>query len=370
MPCPAAARCAPAPWARSWSAWGPPRLSRPCAAPPIADRRGPRFGEAGGQGGRGLDPFGPSRPEHRRRLTVSRGLPRRRRWCARGRPGRARARPRSTRRSRRRGPGPQFGYNNDYVGVLPLDGERGRAARGQPRVHRREPDVPRLRPGETPTPRAGEIAMAAHGMSSSRSSADRSTGQWTAGPPPRTLQPPHHRAHTEFRLTGPAAGHDLLRTAADPTGTGPRHAQQLRRRHDPVGHGAVRRGELQPVLRQRRPAPRPGARPLRALRHRPPPPPSASGSGSTSASTSRKEPERGATASAGSSRSTRTTRLHARSSTPRWAASSTRAPTSRSPRTAAPVAYMGDDERFDYLYKFVSAEALKNGRGRSTASTT
>ena len=47
--------------------------------------------------------------------------------------------------------------------------------------------------------------------------------------------------------------------------------------------------------------------------------------------------------------------LHARASTPRSAGSSTRRATVRLTATAAPVVYMGDDERFDYFYKFVSA---------------
>ncbi len=34
------------------------------------------------------------------------------------------------------------------------------------------------------------------------------------------------------------------------------------------------------------------------------------------------------------------------------------------------VAYMGDDERFDYLYKFVSAGHVPPGRRPRTASTT
>ena len=55
-------------------------------------------------------------------------------------------------------------------------------------------------------------------------------------------------------------------------------------------------------------------------------------------------------------------RLDAASSRPCSAASSTRAPTSRSPTSGHAVAYMGDDERGDYLYKFVSADRFRDGR--------
>ena len=113
-------------------------------------------------------------------------------------------------------------------------------------------------------------------------------------------------------LTGPAAGTDFVKTSADPAGrTVARHAQQLLRRHHPVGHGADRRGELQPVLRAaegRRPEPgrRPPDRYGIALEPR-----RASGSGSTTASTSPRSPTR-RTGSAGSSNSTRTTRTRPR----------------------------------------------------------
>ena len=48
-------------------------------------------------------------------------------------------------------------------------------------------------------------------------------------------------ANTPMELTGPAAGHPLLQTAADPTGRQrARHVQQLRQRADPVGRRTSR----------------------------------------------------------------------------------------------------------------------------------
>ena len=133
---------------------------------------------------------------------------------------------------------------------------------------------------------------------------------------------------TVFTVDGPAAGSPLLQTAAGPDRhPRPRHHEQLRRRHDAVGHRAVGRGELQPVLLRRRhlrrgEALRPRRPGRRAVAHRR----RALGRGARTR-TSR-------TASAGSSRSTPRTRAPPRSSTPRWAASSTRAPTSSSTATA------------------------------------
>ena len=56
-------------------------------------------------------------------------------------------------------------------------------------------------------------------------------------------------AYTPIDLAGPAAGHALLQTGADPTGTaGAGHAQQLRHGLHAVGYVPGVRGELQRVL--------------------------------------------------------------------------------------------------------------------------
>ena len=111
-----------------------------------------------------------------------------------------------------------------------------------------------------------------------------------------------------------------------------RHAQQLRRRHDAVGHVAHLRGELPRLfLGQARRRPSRGAQ-LQALwRARQLAMPGAS---STTASTSPRSRTR-PTASAGSSRSIRSIRLRRRRSAPRSAAASTKAPPASSTRTAA-----------------------------------
>ena len=127
---------------------------------------------------------------------------------------------------------------------------RPRAAGGQPRVHRRGADVPGRRATTTPTIK--RIAMAAHGCRCVEIERGPATGVVEAQQPARlVVQPADHREHPVHASTARPPGDARLRTAADPSGrTGARHAQQLRRRHHAVGHGAVRRGELQPVLRR------------------------------------------------------------------------------------------------------------------------
>ncbi|MEU4871867.1 PhoX family protein [Streptomyces sp. NPDC021608] len=110
----------------------------------------------------------------------------------------------------------QFGYNNDFLALLPLPGECGRQLLVANHEYTDEVLMFRGYDPAAPTRQQVEVAWAAHGLAAVVVEEDRRTGRLTA-------VPRHHlnrrvTATTEFRLTGPAAGSDLLKTSADPTG--------------------------------------------------------------------------------------------------------------------------------------------------------
>lgn len=114
----------------------------------------------------------------------------------------------------------QFGYNNDFVGVLPLDRDGRRALLV---VNHEYTNEELMFPGFTSqdalTVEQVRAAMAAHGLSVVELERVDGTGQWR---PVDSGRRPYNRRitalATEFEFTGPAAGSDWLRTAADPTG--------------------------------------------------------------------------------------------------------------------------------------------------------
>ncbi|WP_327728720.1 PhoX family protein [Streptomyces sp. NBC_00487] len=111
----------------------------------------------------------------------------------------------------------QFGYNNDFLALLPLPGERGRRLLVANHEYTDEVLMFRGYDAANPTRNQVEVAWAAHGLSAVVVEEDRRTGKLTAV----TRHQLNRRvtATTEFRLTGPAAGSDLLKTSVDPTGT-------------------------------------------------------------------------------------------------------------------------------------------------------
>ena len=115
----------------------------------------------------------------------------------------------------------QFGYNNDFVGVLPL-GHGGRRALLV--VNHEYTNEELMFPGFTGldamTVDQIEVAMAAHGLSVVELERVGATGQWR---PVESWRLPYNRRitalETAFAFTGPAAGSAWLKTAADPKGT-------------------------------------------------------------------------------------------------------------------------------------------------------
>ncbi|PRY33030.1 PhoX family protein [Pseudosporangium ferrugineum] len=115
----------------------------------------------------------------------------------------------------------QFGFNNDFVGVLPLGRDGNRALLV---VNHEYTNEELMFPGfttlEAMTVGQIETAMAAHGLSVVELERVGHTGQWR---PVRGKRLPYNRRitalRTPFAFTGPAAGSTWLRTAADPKGT-------------------------------------------------------------------------------------------------------------------------------------------------------
>ncbi|MFE1103466.1 PhoX family protein [Nocardiopsis alba] len=111
----------------------------------------------------------------------------------------------------------QFGYNCDYVGFFTLDDERGLLW-----VNHEYTNEELMFAGYSGGAEADlewiRVAMAAHGGSIVELERVDGTGQWrlvTEGERPFNRR---ITADTPFRIAGPAAGHELLRTEADPEG--------------------------------------------------------------------------------------------------------------------------------------------------------
>ena len=114
----------------------------------------------------------------------------------------------------------QFGYNNDYIGFAPLEPRAGQEARGLLCVNHEYVTSPLMLPGvaaaypDSMTAELCAIEQAAHGGAIVEIALV--DGVWST-----VVGSPYNRritARTPMDLTGPAAGHDRLKTAADPSG--------------------------------------------------------------------------------------------------------------------------------------------------------
>ncbi|MGW5042996.1 PhoX family protein [Streptomyces parvulus] len=110
----------------------------------------------------------------------------------------------------------QFGYNNDFLALLPLRGERDRQVLVANHEYTDEILMFRGYDPENPTREQVEIAWAAHGLSVVAVEEERRSGRLT--PVSRHRLNRRVTATTEFRLTGPAAGSDLVKTSVDRSG--------------------------------------------------------------------------------------------------------------------------------------------------------
>ncbi|MFJ4786110.1 PhoX family protein [Streptomyces sp. NPDC088794] len=110
----------------------------------------------------------------------------------------------------------QFGYNNDFLALLPVPGEHRRQLLVANHEYTDEVLMFRGYDPANPTRNQVEVAWAAHGLGVVVVEEDRRTG--ALRPVPRHHLNRRVTVTTEFKVTGPAAGSDLLKTSADPTG--------------------------------------------------------------------------------------------------------------------------------------------------------
>jgi len=115
----------------------------------------------------------------------------------------------------------QFGYNNDYVGFVPLPYGSGASDRGLLCVNHEYTNATLMFPGLADVKAASseqvDVAIAAHGCSIVEIALG-ANGKWApvaGGAYNRRITP----LDTEIRISGPAAGHARLKTSVDPEGT-------------------------------------------------------------------------------------------------------------------------------------------------------
>ncbi|GGN97007.1 hypothetical protein GCM10010112_88810 [Actinoplanes lobatus] len=114
----------------------------------------------------------------------------------------------------------QFGYNNDFVGVIPIPGDRDRALLVVNHEYTNEDLMFRgFTTMDALTVEQLKIAIAAHGLSVVEIERVGRTGRWKPAKSRRLRWNRRITAlATEFELTGPVAGSALVKTAADPSG--------------------------------------------------------------------------------------------------------------------------------------------------------
>lgn len=116
----------------------------------------------------------------------------------------------------------QFGYNCDFIGYLPLPYGSGNSEHGLLSANNEYPDPHIMFPGMTEdtaakavTKEQADMMMASWGHTTVE--IKKVDGKWQTVPDSANNR--RYNSMTEFKVSGPAAGHKLLQTSADPTGT-------------------------------------------------------------------------------------------------------------------------------------------------------
>ncbi|GAC66833.1 PhoX family protein [Gordonia soli] len=109
----------------------------------------------------------------------------------------------------------QFGFNNDFAGLIPIDGVPNHHYLVVNQEYTTEQFMFTGYQEKAPTEQQARISMAAHGITVVEVAATPGTGKLTpvVGQRNRRIT-----ASTPFRLVGPAAGSALVKTSADPAG--------------------------------------------------------------------------------------------------------------------------------------------------------
>ncbi len=108
----------------------------------------------------------------------------------------------------------QFGYNNDYVGVLPTGRDRALLVTN----HEYTDEDLMFPTGGYDAATIKKIAIASHGMAVVEIMRGRRKGSWMTVNHRRARRNRRITADSPFHLDGPAAGDARLKTSADPTG--------------------------------------------------------------------------------------------------------------------------------------------------------
>ncbi|WP_157554296.1 PhoX family protein [Nocardia crassostreae] len=110
----------------------------------------------------------------------------------------------------------QFGFNNDFAALLPVPGRDNEFLLVVNHEYTTEPFMFAGYNADAPTREQFEIALAAHGLSVVGVKGESGSGKLAPviGEYNRRIT-----GTTEFKLTGPAAGSEFLKTSADPSGT-------------------------------------------------------------------------------------------------------------------------------------------------------
>jgi uncharacterized protein len=110
----------------------------------------------------------------------------------------------------------QFGYNNDFAGLIPLDSTGARNLLVVNHEYTTEPHMFPNYDASNPTEEQVRTAWAAHGLSVVLAVRDLARGGLSTQPSKYNRR---ITLNTPFEVRGPAAGSDYLKTSADPTGT-------------------------------------------------------------------------------------------------------------------------------------------------------